>query len=332
LIELLVVIAIIGALIALLLPAVQSAREAAWRAQCANNLKQLALAAHNYHDAYGTLPMGTPLFFYPDLPFWPVFDGQSNVVSLLGQLEQQPLFDAVNFSKNIYTFANATVQRSVINTLLCPSDGLVGKARTLPYGYLDIPEGSFRVAYTSYAACAGTWYHHSYDPALMQRLAQQDNGVAYVNSSVRLAGVVDGTSVTLLFGERAHALLADSSAQDWHWWFDGYYGDTLFWTLYPMNPHRRLGTNATTSSLANAYVEAASSLHPGGANFAFADGSVRFLKETIDTWAFNQSDGRPVGVTGSDETQYVLAPGTRLGVYQALSTRAGGEVISADAY
>src|SRR5262249_11702484 len=100
LIELLVVIAIIAVLIALLLPAVQTAREAARRMQCVNNLKQLALAAHNYHDSNGSFQMGTP--FYRFDGWVGISDGQSVFVSMLPYVEQQPIYNAVNFPANIY--------------------------------------------------------------------------------------------------------------------------------------------------------------------------------------------------------------------------------------
>jgi prepilin-type N-terminal cleavage/methylation domain-containing protein/prepilin-type processing-associated H-X9-DG protein len=329
LIELLVVIAIISVLIAPLLPAVQAAREAARRAQCVNNLKQLALAAHNYHDVTGALPMGCPLYRFPDVD---VALGHSVFVAMLPQLEQQPLYNAVNFSRNIYTYANQTVHLTKLNVLHCPSDSKVGNTVVAPYDMYDIPQGSVFLNYTSYAACTGPWIHMTSDLGLLPSLTAQDLGLVYVNSAVRFASITDGLSSTILLGEHAHSLLDDESVRDWNWWFDGAYGDTLFRTLYPINPQRKLTAGPITFAASYAYAEAASSLHPGGANFAFADGSVRFLKDTIDTWAFDQSTGLPIGLTGDPGTPYQLAPGRRFGIYQALSTRAGGEVLSADSY
>jgi prepilin-type N-terminal cleavage/methylation domain-containing protein/prepilin-type processing-associated H-X9-DG protein len=337
LIELLVVIAIIGVLIALLLPAVQAAREAARRSQCVNNLKQLALGASNYEATFGSFAMGTPFRSFAE--GW-VDDGQSNFVSLTGQIEQQALYNATNFSRDIYYSANSTVQATGLSILWCPSDPVAARKKVPDYQYSDIPFGKNIVSYTSYGGSAGMFYIHpaSYSAAgvaSVPTLTTQSNGIFYVNSAVRLADITDGTSNTIMYGERGHSLLSGESQDDWHWWFDGYYADTMFTTLYPMNPFRKLNTGGTSGFLTNAYVFSASSLHPAGANFAFCDGSVRFLKDTINTMPFSQSTGQPLGITGdytNYTTPFTIAPGTKFGVYQALSTRNGGEVISADAY
>jgi prepilin-type N-terminal cleavage/methylation domain-containing protein/prepilin-type processing-associated H-X9-DG protein len=323
LIELLVAVAIIAVLIGLLLSAVQGAREAARQAQCKNNLHQLALAAQNYADRHGCLPMGTPLWFTLDAGN--VFDGHSLLLALLPHYEQQPLFNAFNFDRNVYVYANLTVQEARLSVLWCPSDGTVGQSQPLPYPVLDIPENLVRPGHSSYAGCAGTWYQRSLEPALID----QCNGSFFVNSATRHADFTDGTSMTLLLGERAHGRLKPDDARDWHWWYDGYYGDTLFWTLYPMNPFHKLGTNDANYSTPNAYIVAAGSMHPGGANFAFADGSVRWLKDSIDTMQYDPSDGMPYGITQGDDGLYRQTK--PFGVWQAISTRNGGEVVSADA-
>ena len=329
LIELLVVTSIIGLLAALLLPAIQGALEAARRASCLSNMRQLALAMHGYYAANGVLPMGTPCYRYADVG---VFAGHSQFVAILNQLDQQALYNSINFTTNIYTYSNHTAHSTQLGVLHCPSDSSVDKAEVQGIFYFNLPKGGLVTAYSSYAGCAGLWYHLTFDPTKLGGLAVQDNGVAYANSAISYAHIRDGLSQTLLLGEHAHDRLADIGVLriGSHWWFDGYHGDTLFWTLRPINTEALFypGSAMETSPLSDAAV--AGSFHPGGANFAFADGSVRFLKDTISTWPTDPESGFPVGVLGSPERPFIMSAAARPGVYQALSTRAGGEVIPAD--
>jgi prepilin-type N-terminal cleavage/methylation domain-containing protein/prepilin-type processing-associated H-X9-DG protein len=335
LIELLVVIAIISVLIGLLLPAVQQAREAARRAQCVNNLKQIALAAHNYLDTVGTLPQGMTFQIDGNNPsvntLGQISTAHSIFVAMLPQLEQQPLYNAVNFEMNVWNAPNFTIHGVSLSVLSCPTDPASAQSRTLPNNSMSDP-GAVTMYYTSYAGCTGRWmlwFQQDYPPQ------RSMDGLFYIYSAVSFAKITDGTSNTIAFSERAHTLLDDVSATWWHWWTSGNYGDTLFCTLYPMNPFRKVNSAFVNNgdARADAYISSASSLHPGGANFGFMDGSVRFLKDTISTWPANQTDGLPVGVTFNPTGPYTVDWNiTKPGVYQALSTRAGNEVISADAY
>lgn len=148
-----------------------------------------------------------------------------------------------------------------------------------------------------------------------------------MQSSVRLASFTDGLSHTFLLGERTQAILTRTEALYWHWWHSGYSFGTLFDTFFPMNPSPRFKANAVTLTIPNVFTQAASGSHTGGAHFAFADGSARFVKDTIQTWTYDPETGRSFGVVGSLGVPYRLEPGTRPGVYQALSTRRGGEII-----
>jgi prepilin-type processing-associated H-X9-DG protein len=168
-----------------------------------------------------------------------------------------------------------------------------------------------------------------------QSLLSQANGVMFYYSSVRLANVTDGTSNTFLFAEHAYGKNPAIELPDWCWWFSGNYGDTLFTTMFPINPLGKIPDvpNQTLYGIdINPSMQAASSYHPGGAHFVFCDGSARFIKETIDSAPFNPATGLPVGWSQGTDGLYSVNPPGRMGVYQALSTRAGAEVISADSY
>jgi len=340
LIELLVVIAIIGVLIALLLPAVQQAREAARRIQCTNNLKQWALAAANYESSVGCYPMGMGIQVTARDPT-SIWTNAGSFVSLTLYIEQQQLFNAINWSVNIYDYENTTINASGFSAMWCPSDNGVALSRMNNY-VLTSGNPAYPMRYTSYAGCSGTWFLSQFNTCALQR----QNGVLYALSSTRLAECTDGTSNTMLFGEHAHSIMNQQSQTDWHWWTSGNYGDTLFSTYFPLNPQKRSKDLGNLSG-STAYIEAGSSVHPGGVNFAMMDGSVKFLKDTIQSWTNDQSTGLPTGVTTTTCTGtlpippftgprtssvYNVGPLARLGVLQALSTRAGGEVVSSDAY
>jgi prepilin-type N-terminal cleavage/methylation domain-containing protein/prepilin-type processing-associated H-X9-DG protein len=347
LIELLVVIAIIGVLIALLLPAVQAAREAARRAQCLNNLKQLGLALANYESANGSYPAAFMVQRHPT-------NGWDQAYSCLGQLlpyfEQGPLWNAYNTSIAYRADPNVTVSGVGISTLWCPSDtAMQGLTFTeAPSSSHSLPQVFAFSSYgANYGCWPGLWYGDAltnpFDPTQVAPALSQHNGpvvsVGYneavpgaKRSSVKLSNITDGTSNTIAFGERAHGLLSNlnNAFHKWHWWISGNYGDTAFTVYYPLNIQKR-NQNYPAITEGGTFVHAASSFHPGGANFAMCDGSVRFLKDSIQTWALDPTTGFPQGVTLTP-TGFVITGNIQLGVYQALGTINGGEVISADSY
>ena len=175
----------------------------------------------------------------------------------------------------------------------------------------------------------------------------QPNPIAPLNpGSVRpatLASITDGLSNTFAFGEKAHGKFSQVPADyndyddNGNWVSSTFFGDTLFTTIFPMNPFSRIGYDSSSSGFysydnqeSNVSI-AASSFHPGGCNFAFLDGSVRFLKDTINTWPYNPVNSESTNVSYNSSTCLFSVTPTQ-GVYQALSTRAGGEVVSADQY
>jgi prepilin-type N-terminal cleavage/methylation domain-containing protein/prepilin-type processing-associated H-X9-DG protein len=278
LIELLVVIAIIAVLIALLLPAVQAAREAARRAQCTNNLKQLALAVHNYVSSNDCLPMGLIDQREAYLPPGYVTTSFGPMLPLTQFTEQMPLYNAMNFNLSMWDPQNTTIVATGMSVLWCPSDAGVEQPQLGVYTAYGTSNAS-PMAYSSYSGCAGTWFNSIWAQYYPQpNGADNPNGVFYAFSVTKLASITDGTSNTFMFGEHTRAIENTSDQVNWHWWCSGNYGDTIFTTFWPINPQKKLPYSCQGPD-ANAPVEAASSMHPGGANFAFMDGSIRFIKE-----------------------------------------------------
>jgi prepilin-type N-terminal cleavage/methylation domain-containing protein/prepilin-type processing-associated H-X9-DG protein len=332
LIELLVVISIIAVLIALLLPAVQMAREAARRAQCVNNLKQLGLAAQNYVSANGCFPGGSYTSTnYGHKPSPAAQENYSCFVRMLPFMEQQSVYNAFNLNLVYSEVQNITIAGVGISTLLCPSDTWSPQPipSTATSIYNVIPAGSIQ-QFTSYAGCEGMWsvrYMTVYDPIEQAQL----NGLIFGDSTVTVAQVTDGLSNTFLFGEHAHSLINKidgSFANTEQLWQSGFYSDSELSTYAP--------PNAFINNLPGFYNLIASSLHPGGVNYGFADGSVKFIKNSIDTWQLIQSGSKPYlppNVSYDPKLfLFTLNPGAKVGIYQALSSRNGGEVISSDSY
>jgi len=297
LVELLVVIAIIGVLVALLLPAVQQAREAARRMSCSNNLKQLGIALHNYHDTHQTLPFG-----------WNNLESSWHA-SILPQIEMDNLFETLIWQEGGdgnwgSGSANTRACETVIPAYRCPS-----MAQPEHVNNSSIPErvpGSYLCVASSQAL--GDSDQDVPSGEVYLGMYEQD-GVMYGLSSTRFADITDGTSNTALIGETYtdHTLARDGEAAD-HWYIGA--GQTGGWNatdslqdngteFAEIAGSMRTKMNAVLDpAVSGDYADCAfGSYHPGGAMFVFCDASVRFVPETVD-----------------------------INVYRALGSRNGGEV------
>lgn len=301
LIELLVVIALIGILLGLLLPAVQRVRAASTRMNCANNLKQLALAAHNYHSANGAFPPGrgtpapaifsTPAYLLPSL--------EQVGVRTSADFTAPPIsYSAPGFSYDgSRNFATACTR---IRVWLCPSDSGDGRVINSPY------------AGTNYAGNSGSGVNSG--------TLNSADGIFFTGSAVRMADITDGTSNTALFSERPLGQgpansdprfgfwelpastdptpknCSDHGNASWNGerggkWIVGNYGNTLYNHAEPPNGVKSDCTNATQQKGRFA----ARSLHLGGVNVSFCDGSVRWIPDAISQSTWNAVGSRAGG-------------------------------------
>jgi prepilin-type processing-associated H-X9-DG protein len=341
LVHVLVLTAIAASVLVMTLTAVESAREAARRAQCVNNLKQITLASANYESDHGSFPMGNRYidntsFFSQSLCSSSSWFGHSAFGFILPYMEGNARYNSINFSFQANSNRNTTTYFSKVNSYVCPSD-LPAPPYTSPWS-----QTSYGMSRGTQENIYGTWAVTSFpDPSAPNPNkcnAALGNGMFGAEDGVRISMVTDGISTTTLFGETAR--WPDDPAKGFNWWHftaafgtantGGYFSgdfrpETGAFTYPDINaPPDRTGAImnyvfcrcGSGNCIPTDWLDpkctplvrmlgqfAFRSHHPGGANFAFADGSVKFLKNTINTKT-----------------------------YMALGTRAGGEDVSADQY
>jgi prepilin-type N-terminal cleavage/methylation domain-containing protein/prepilin-type processing-associated H-X9-DG protein len=330
LIELLVVIAIIAVLIGLLLPAVQAAREAARRMQCTNNLKQLGLALHNYADTLGSLPPALVITGTGGNVAWTNSFGAHPRV--LPFAEQGAIYSAINFSVEMYSPPNTTATTTYISLLVCPSEVQTTFTR---------PEG--RMSVSNYGYCEGDWFvwggtgstrlnRSAFGPNQSRRLADFSDGLSqtllmsegksyqpYYRDCPTLQNVQspdvvpppDANPYTLVPEYRGGCAFRREGHNEWVESGVHHTGFTTAWPPNkrivggPNNEYEDLDINSKREKTGGPSYAAvtARSYHPGGVNALFGDGTVRFIKSSINGWT-----------------------------WRSLGTVAGGEVVSSDSY
>ena len=290
LVELLVVIAIIGVLVALLLPAVQAAREAARRMQCSNNIRQLAIALHNYHDVNQTFPLN----------YRPVVGGTySWMQAILPYVEQQNLYSQITMGGTVTLPNNTLVANTVIKTFRCPSDGLTQNGLMT-----NASDGGGTKAVTNYKVnCGAYWVWAVVNLNNMrwpdnQMPNQPSNSLLYCDglmcsnsysnaasttspgmsvvtrNTMRIPNITDGTANSFAIGEAVPAW------SQWCWWYNQ--NAAVATCGVPLNYRRGIDKLEQYVSNWNRNYSFYS-LHPAGANFAMCDASVRFVPDNIDT-------------------------------------------------
>ena len=319
LIELLVVIAIIAVLIALLLPAVQAAREAARRMQCGtNNLKQIVLGAMNYESSNGLLPSGS----YPQVVSTGIakpYPDHSVFERILPFMDQTPAYNSINFNLTIYYNDNVTIESMALSVLMCPSDPMVSTRSPLVrvaaesdgitslswWNPNPLPAGTWTQTHTSYRGVAGLWINPPANStaAAIQTATASHDGVVFMNSNISVAQITDGLSMTMMFDERAYSYYVNdaAAAPQYLAYYSAIYGAWTYGYYAAQGIY-----NAAPNRFLSAYYP--SSFHPGGINAAFCDGSVHFLKNSIDAFPI-ANDYAVAGPILNNGSGYSLAPG-----------------------
>jgi prepilin-type processing-associated H-X9-DG protein len=324
------VIAIIGVLIALLLPAVQAAREAARRMQCTNNLKQIGLALHNYHDAHKVLPPGAVTKPYEiggilngntasDPPGGNVQPGWGTAALILPFIEQQGVYQAAGIS-------SITIERAYEDVLLPGSKDILVNSRIANYVcpsddplYPNTRRGTYptnsgsdgpSMSPTNYGPSRG---YRSGNGITSATGATVNNGLFPAQKAVGFAAITDGLSNTFAYGERETKV---GGAYNWP-------GPVAIGAMNHTNSTVRIKLNERTSATNGLY----SSFHTGGGNFLLGDGSVHFISETIEYKPLRNEDGDVISNPTLSVYNEAASQGL-LGVYQLLGSKDDNRSVS----